>query len=49
MFEAMNRAVAQHRLKPAIDKIFSFSEAKAAYLYQQSGRHFGKIVISIAP
>jgi NADPH:quinone reductase-like Zn-dependent oxidoreductase len=48
MFHVMNRAVALHRLKPAIDKIFSFSDAKAAYLYQQSGKHFGKIVISIA-
>jgi NADPH:quinone reductase-like Zn-dependent oxidoreductase len=48
MFDAMNRAVALHRLKPAIDKIFSFSDAKAAYLHQQSGKHFGKIVISIA-
>jgi NADPH:quinone reductase-like Zn-dependent oxidoreductase len=44
----MNRAVALHRLKPAIDKIFSFSDAKAAYLHQQSSKHFGKIVISIA-
>jgi NADPH:quinone reductase-like Zn-dependent oxidoreductase len=49
MFDAMNRAVALHRLKPAIDKIFGFSDAKAAYLHQQSGKHFGKIVISIAP
>jgi NADPH:quinone reductase-like Zn-dependent oxidoreductase len=48
MFDSMNRAVALHRLKPAIDKIFSFSDAKAAYLHQQSGKHFGKIVISVA-
>ncbi len=31
MFAAMNKAVALHRLKPAIDKVFSFAEAKAAY------------------
>jgi NADPH:quinone reductase-like Zn-dependent oxidoreductase len=48
MFAAMNKAVALHRLKPAIDKVFSFADAKAAYAHQQSSKHFGKIVISIA-
>jgi len=48
MFAAMNRAVALHKLKPAIDRVFNFADAKEAYLYQQSGRHFGKIVISLA-
>jgi NADPH:quinone reductase-like Zn-dependent oxidoreductase len=47
MFAAMNRAVALHKLKPAIDKVFGFDDAKAAYLHQQSGKHFGKIVISL--
>ena len=47
MFAAMNKAVALHRLKPAIDKVFSFAVAKAAYAHQQSGKHFGKIVISL--
>jgi NADPH:quinone reductase-like Zn-dependent oxidoreductase len=47
MFAAMNKAVALHRLKPAIDKVFSFAEAKSAYAYQQTGKHFGKIVISL--
>jgi NADPH:quinone reductase-like Zn-dependent oxidoreductase len=47
MFEEMNRAFALHHLKPIIDKVFSFAQAKAAYEYLQSGRHFGKIVISI--
>ncbi len=47
MFAAMNKAVTLHRLKPPIDKVFSFADAKAAYLYQQGGKHFGKIVISL--
>lgn len=47
MFAAMNRAVALHKLKPAIDKVFGFDDAKAAYAHQQSGKHFGKIVISL--
>jgi NADPH:quinone reductase-like Zn-dependent oxidoreductase len=49
MFTAMNKAVALHKLKPVVDKVFGFADAKAAYLHQQSGKHFGKIVISIGP
>jgi NADPH:quinone reductase-like Zn-dependent oxidoreductase len=45
MFEAMNRAIALHQLKPAIDRIFPFLEAPAAYRYQAGGTHFGKVVI----
>ncbi|MGA8963401.1 MAG: NAD(P)-dependent alcohol dehydrogenase [Pseudolabrys sp.] len=47
MFAAMNKALALHKLKPAIDKVFDFADAKAAYAHQQSGTHFGKIVISV--
>jgi len=48
MFANMNRAIAQHGLKPAIDRVFAFEDAKAAYAHQQSGAHFGKIVINLA-
>lgn len=47
MFEAMNRAMILHKMKPVIDKAFDFHEAPAAYQYLQSGKHFGKVVISI--
>ena len=47
MFAAMNKAIALHKLRPAIDRVFAFDDAKAAYLHQQSGAHFGKIVISV--
>jgi len=47
MFESLNRAVTQHQLKPVIDRVFPFSEARAAYEHLQSGKHFGKVVISI--
>jgi len=46
-FEAMNRAVAQVRLRPVIDRVFPFEEAREAYGYQKSGAHFGKVVISL--
>lgn len=48
MFEAMNRALARHTLKPAIDREFPFAEAPAAYRHLQSGAHFGKVVISVS-
>lgn len=47
MFEAMNRAIAQAQLQPVIDRVFPFTEAKAAYQYLQSGSHFGKVVIQV--
>jgi NADPH:quinone reductase-like Zn-dependent oxidoreductase len=47
MFEAMNRAIARHQLKPAVDRVFPFSDAPAAYRYQESGAHFGKVVINV--
>lgn len=45
-FELMNRAITQHRLKPVIDRIFAFEDAKSAYRYLESRQHFGKVVIS---
>ena len=48
MFAAMNRAIAQHKLKPVIDRVFSFAEAPAAYPCLESGAHFGKVVITVS-
>lgn len=45
-FEAMNRAVALHRLRPVIDRSFPFAEARDAYRHFESRNHFGKVVIS---
>jgi NADPH:quinone reductase-like Zn-dependent oxidoreductase len=45
MFETMNRAIEVNRIKPVIDKIFDFTDARAAYEYLQSAAHFGKMVI----
>ncbi len=47
MFEAMNRAVALHQIRPVIDRVFPFEKAKEALSYMQSGAHFGKVVIAI--
>jgi NADPH:quinone reductase-like Zn-dependent oxidoreductase len=47
MFEKLNDAIEANGLKPVIDKVFAFEDAVAALRYQQSGSHFGKIVIRI--
>lgn len=46
MFEQMNAAISFNGLKPVIDRVIPFSEAKQAYELLESGKHFGKIVIS---
>ncbi|MEN3030498.1 NAD(P)-dependent alcohol dehydrogenase [Chromobacterium amazonense] len=43
--EAMLRAIGQHRLRPVIDQIFSFDQARAAFEHLDARRHFGKVVI----
>jgi NADPH:quinone reductase-like Zn-dependent oxidoreductase len=45
-FLAMNRAITVNRLKPIIDRVFPFEEAKAAYRYYQETQPFGKVIIS---
>lgn len=45
-FEAMNRAMAAHRTRPVIDRIFPFAEAPEAYRYFRDGSPFGKVVLT---
>jgi len=45
-FEAMNRAIAQHRLCPVIDCVFSLDDAQASYRHFAARRHAGKVVIA---
>ena len=47
MFESMNRAIAETRLSPVVDRAFSFRDAPAAYEHLRSGAHFGKVVIRV--
>lgn len=44
-FEAMTRTIAQHQVKPVIDRVFAFEELKEAMEYLRQGKHFGKICI----
>jgi NADPH:quinone reductase-like Zn-dependent oxidoreductase len=47
MFEEMNRAMEVNAVRPVIDRIFPFSEARDAYRYLESGSHFGKVCIAV--
>ena len=46
MFEAMCRAIDLHRIAPVVDKVFPFTEARAAFAAMAAGEHFGKIVLT---
>jgi NADPH:quinone reductase-like Zn-dependent oxidoreductase len=44
-FEAMNRALAFHKVRPVIDSRYEFAKLPEALRRLESGRHMGKIVI----
>jgi NADPH:quinone reductase-like Zn-dependent oxidoreductase len=46
-FEALNEAVARARLRPVVDRVFPFEQARQAYECLQSGAHFGKLVVAM--
>jgi NADPH:quinone reductase-like Zn-dependent oxidoreductase len=45
MFEAMCRFIDLNRIQPVVDKVFPWTEVKAAFTAMQGGEHFGKIVL----
>jgi NADPH:quinone reductase-like Zn-dependent oxidoreductase len=47
MARSLNAAVDANGIKPVVDKVFSFDDAKAAYDYHASPALFGKTVISV--
>ena len=47
MFEAMNRAIDLHRLRPVIDRVFDFEELPKAFDQIKKQGHFGKIVVRV--
>lgn len=46
-FEEMNAFYARHGIRPVVDRVFKFEEAKEALQYLYSGSHFGKVVINV--
>jgi len=45
MFEAMNKAIAFHAMRPVVDRVFGFSELRDALTYLREARHFGKVCL----
>ena len=47
MFEDMNNFIEKNLIKPVINKVFEFDEAREALKYMKDGAHFGKVVVKI--
>lgn len=47
MLDDLSRFVSLHKIKPVVDRVFPFNEARQAYEYLASGGHFGKVVIAV--
>jgi NADPH:quinone reductase-like Zn-dependent oxidoreductase len=47
LFEQLVAAIDANAIKPVIDKVFPFDQAKDAFRHQQSGDFIGKIVIQV--
>ena len=46
-FEALDEAVARAGLRPVVDRVFPFEQARQAYEHLQRGAHFGKLVVAV--
>jgi NADPH:quinone reductase-like Zn-dependent oxidoreductase len=46
-FEAMNRFMTEHKIRPLIDKVFPFEESPQAFDLMDNGSYLGKIVIKL--
>ena len=47
MFEDLNRALEVSGLRPVIDRVFPFDQAREAFRHLQAAGHVGKVVISV--
>jgi NADPH:quinone reductase-like Zn-dependent oxidoreductase len=43
----MAEAISARKIRPIVDRVFPFEESKEAFTYMASGKHFGKVVISL--
>lgn len=46
-FEEMIKFYEKHQIRPVVNRVFSFDEAKEAFNFLYSGSHFGKVVITV--
>jgi len=47
MLENLNRALAANNVKPVIDEVYEFEDARQAFHDMEKAKHFGKLVIKI--
>jgi NADPH:quinone reductase-like Zn-dependent oxidoreductase len=47
-FIEMNRAFEANNIKPVIDKVFPFEQAKEAFIHLEKQNHVGKVVIKVS-
>lgn len=47
MFEQMNAAIAANTMRPVVDRVFDFDDARAAYHAMRAAGHFGKLVVRV--
>ena len=45
MFEAMNKPMQFHAMRPVIDRVIGFSELRDALSYLSEGQHLGKVCL----
>jgi len=48
-FEEMLEFYEKFEIKPVVDRVFAFEDAKEALEYLWSGSHFGKVIIKMSP
>jgi NADPH:quinone reductase-like Zn-dependent oxidoreductase len=48
MLEKLMRFAEVADIKPVVDRVFAFDQARQAYRHMESGSHFGKVVIAVA-
>jgi NADPH:quinone reductase-like Zn-dependent oxidoreductase len=46
--QTMVDAIALNKMHPVVDRVFAFADAKEAFAHMSSGKHFGKVAITIA-
>ena len=46
-FEEMLAFCARHQIRPVVDRVFGFEEAREALQHMWEGNHFGKVVVKV--
>jgi len=47
LFEEMNQAMLTNDIKPVVNRVFEFNEAREAFKHMEAGAYFGKIVVRV--